>query len=691
MTVNGSNFSAGSAVQWNGANLPTAFVSSSQLTTQISADDIAVAGTENVSVANAAPNAATSNSVQFTIPCVLAAAGPASSQTHARLGAFYFDGWAGPLPSYHLSQVDTPAYQNLQPLSGWRDDNSCAVEQALAWAQSFGIKFFVFDWYYNALVNSPTENLNSAIEITHALPDRHGMQFAILYVNGDPFVIAPADWTSVFTEWIGYMKDPAYLLVNGKPYFGVYDMRRMRQTFRSSAAVKAALDQLRAAAQAQGLPGVYAVGHFFIPDGAPQEDGLFPDLSSAQADGYDAVSTYGYAFSVPLGLSDEQPYSVLADTGRWVWQQAGLKSPLPVIPVAMDGWDARPFGEQEPDRPVFWFNRSPQEVATLVGDIITLAESNPRTRVEPAPTPPLVMIEAWNELGEGSYLVPTIGDGTGYGDALATMLATPTPQVRTLLTVSDSGPSDPNRTATGHLTDASGAPIIGVSIAVTDSPVTGVYAQYQLAGQPPAGATQAVVGFRVNTDDPATIYPSYWFAGPADSNFSVYQASYIQPADGIERLPNGDFSAGAQSWILAGQTQLVASNRGAGQMMQVTATASQFATLDSQQFGITPGAQFQVSFFANIPPSFVASGYFTLAFTNGTVGNYLDIPGTSAGAVHAETLPLTPGKVALGTATTDAAGNFQLSLSSLGPTQAILEAMYAGDAQHWPAYARVGP
>ena len=317
MTVNGSNFSAGSAVQWNGANLPTAFVSSSQLTTQISADDIAVAGTEDVSVANAAPNAAASNSVQFTIPCVLAAAGPASSQTRARLGAFYFDGWAGPLSSYHLSQVDTPAYQNQQPLSGWRDDNSCAVEQALAWAQSFGINFFVFDWYYNALVNSPTENLNSAIEITRALPDRHGMQFAILYVNGDPFVIAPADWASAFTEWIGYMKDPAYLLVNGKPYFGVYDVRRMRQTFGSSAAVKAALDQLRAAAQAHGLPGVYAVGHFFIPDGAPQEDGLFPDLSSAQADGYDAVSTYGYAFSVPLGLSGAQPYSVLADTGQW--------------------------------------------------------------------------------------------------------------------------------------------------------------------------------------------------------------------------------------------------------------------------------------------------------------------------------------------------------------------------------------
>jgi hypothetical protein len=692
LIVNGSNFVAGSAVQWNGANRPTAFVSNSQMNAQISADDIVVAGTENVSVANTATGAGTSNTLQFTIPCVLAPAGPASSQTHARLGALYFDGWAGPLTSYHLSQLVTPAYQNLQPLSGWRDDNSCAVEQALAWAHSFGINFFVFDWYYKAQVNSPTENLNSAIEITHALPDRHAMQFAILYVNQAPFVIAPADWTSAFAEWIGYMKDPAYLLVNGKPYFAVIDMRQMRQTFGSSAAVKAALDQLRAAAQAQGLPGVYAVGYLSVPDGAPQDDGLFPDLSSAQADGYDAVSEYNYEFSVPLGVSGAQPFSVLADTGRWIGGQAVIKSPLPVIPVAMDGSDARsPEGDHEPGRPLYWFTRSPQEVATFVGDIIALAESNPQARAEPSPTPPLVMISAWNELGNGSYMVPTIGDGTGYGDALAAMLATPAPRVRTLLTVNDSGPSDPNRAASGHLTDANGAPIAGASITMTDSPVAGVYAPYQLSGQPPAGATQAVVGFRVNTDDPTVTWPSYWFAGPAASTFFLYRASYIQPAEGIERVPNGDFSSGAQSWTLHGQTQLVASNRGAGQMVQVMATASQFATLDSQPFAITPGAPFQLSFFANIPPSLLQGGYFMLAFTDGTAGNFLDIPGTSAGAVHGESLPFRPGKTALGNTTTDSAGNYQLSLLPLGSSQVRLEATYAGDAQHWPAYARVGP
>jgi len=37
----------------------------------------------------------------------------------------------------------------------------------------------------------------------------------------------------------------------------------------------------------------------------------------------------------------------------------------------------------------------------------------------------LVLIEAWNEFGEGSYVIPTVGDGTSYGDALAATLTGP--------------------------------------------------------------------------------------------------------------------------------------------------------------------------------------------------------------------------------------------------------------------------
>ncbi len=67
MTVNGANFVPGATVQWNGANRITTFVSSTQLTAQIPATDIASGGTATITVVNPGPGGGNSNSVNFTI------------------------------------------------------------------------------------------------------------------------------------------------------------------------------------------------------------------------------------------------------------------------------------------------------------------------------------------------------------------------------------------------------------------------------------------------------------------------------------------------------------------------------------------------------------------------------------------------------------------------------------------------
>ena len=66
LTVAGSNFAAGSTVQWNGANRSTTFSNSTQLSATIPASDIAANGTAQVRVMN--PGAgAVSNAMAFTI------------------------------------------------------------------------------------------------------------------------------------------------------------------------------------------------------------------------------------------------------------------------------------------------------------------------------------------------------------------------------------------------------------------------------------------------------------------------------------------------------------------------------------------------------------------------------------------------------------------------------------------------
>jgi YVTN family beta-propeller protein len=67
LTVNGTNFVAGSVVRWNGVAKTTTYVSGTQLTAAIPASDIAAAGTKPVTVYNAGAATPESNAQTFTI------------------------------------------------------------------------------------------------------------------------------------------------------------------------------------------------------------------------------------------------------------------------------------------------------------------------------------------------------------------------------------------------------------------------------------------------------------------------------------------------------------------------------------------------------------------------------------------------------------------------------------------------
>jgi len=67
LTINGYNFMASSAVLWNGSPRTTTFTSSTQLQAQITAADIATAGSAQLSVTNPTPGGGNSGSAEFTI------------------------------------------------------------------------------------------------------------------------------------------------------------------------------------------------------------------------------------------------------------------------------------------------------------------------------------------------------------------------------------------------------------------------------------------------------------------------------------------------------------------------------------------------------------------------------------------------------------------------------------------------
>ena len=78
LSVNGSGFTAGSTVDWNGSSLTTTYVSPGQLTASVPSGDIVSAGTATVTVVNV--GSVISNSETFTIvaPPVIASISPAT-------------------------------------------------------------------------------------------------------------------------------------------------------------------------------------------------------------------------------------------------------------------------------------------------------------------------------------------------------------------------------------------------------------------------------------------------------------------------------------------------------------------------------------------------------------------------------------------------------------------------------------
>lgn len=67
LTANGTNFVSGSVVRWNGTNLTTTFVNSTQLTASVPAGNLAAAGTFPITVFNPTPGGGTSGSLNFTV------------------------------------------------------------------------------------------------------------------------------------------------------------------------------------------------------------------------------------------------------------------------------------------------------------------------------------------------------------------------------------------------------------------------------------------------------------------------------------------------------------------------------------------------------------------------------------------------------------------------------------------------
>ena len=334
-------------------------------------------------------------------------AGAASAAKAPVVGMYYFDGWADRTPgNYHISTLPTK-YPEREPLSGWYDDSAKLVHQQIKWARRAGVNFFIFDWYDpKRITNAHDQSLNSATAFFRADKHRHGMRYALLYVNNGGFSVPPAEWDDLCHRWVTEnFKRPGYFKIDGKPLLVVFSAGDMRKAWGGDAGVASAWGRLRATAKAAGLPGV-----FVVCCATPGPKNGWTNLDDLAKEGYDAYSGYNYP-GVAGTVKGANPYQRLIDGSVDIWNDFAADGRRPYIPVVTDGWDAQPWNETP-----FWYVRTPAEVEDFVARAVSWEREHPKMEV--LDKTPLIFIEAWNELGEGSYVVPTHGAGFTYVDAI---------------------------------------------------------------------------------------------------------------------------------------------------------------------------------------------------------------------------------------------------------------------------------
>jgi hypothetical protein len=334
------------------------------------------------------------------------------------IGVYYFGGWQG-LPNSHLSSpgkcILMDSFPERRPVYGWFGDSASVVTTEMRDAVSYGIHFFAFLWYYPKSMATGENRLNYPLECYLEQPFivRSKLKFMIVYTNHDQWDIPPGDdWDNYSERWLDMMSDPAYLRVAErqgeakKPVLIIWSPQRFHNHWEvqlGKGAANKALQTLRKKAEEKGLPGL-------IIGGCSDQTS---DYQIYDMDGYDFITGYNYNLGLLYQGGSKQSYKELIEGNIDRWNQELERSKKPFVPTVTSGWDPRPILYMAQSSPIFRYRSSLE-----FGRFCRSTKSWVRINKKRMTAPPLVLIYAWNEIGEGGYILPTVSDGYTYLKAL---------------------------------------------------------------------------------------------------------------------------------------------------------------------------------------------------------------------------------------------------------------------------------
>ncbi|MGG1555927.1 OmpL47-type beta-barrel domain-containing protein [Paenibacillus ferrarius] len=303
---------------------------------------------------------------------------------------------------HHLGWDMIQPYPDRTPLLGFYDEGSPeTADWESKWLIDHGINFQMSCWFRPLGGDTNRMPIKDSY-LSHALDNGYfnsqysnQINFAIMFENLNSKVKDAEDFrTNLIPYWIEYyFKDPRYLKMDGKPVFTIYNYDELFNAFKDSNGidhVKEELDNFRSEVVKAGFPDMILLTVYNGTD--PQQ------LAKRKAAGFDGV--YAYSWGSFGGHPEFQKLKMTQE------RDAGA---IDIIPGLSMGRDDTAWGLN------FGYYATPSEFQSLAQ----------WTKDSFMPSLPagslgkkLVMLDNWNEFGEGHFIMPAGLAGFGYVDAI---------------------------------------------------------------------------------------------------------------------------------------------------------------------------------------------------------------------------------------------------------------------------------
>jgi hypothetical protein len=292
------------------------------------------------------------------------------------------------------------------------------------WAVEHGIDFFIYCWY-RVSQGGPVETMLEGAITEGFLKSRYQdqMQFTIMWENQRKGISGVADHADLMENLMPYWMEtffthPSYLTVDNKPVLFIYRPEFLVEDLGSVEAVREAFEDMADACRAEGFDGIILLGEY---------RGLQPEHLELMRDlGLDY--TFAYCWYVP---NDPDPQTAI-DTQMEYLRATEDMGIIPQVATVSQGWtgwsNEGTIWEVPPADYVQLLERGVEFVAGLDQDSLSGQ---------------MLILDNWNEWGEGHYLAPYLNHGFGYVDAMRQVLTdAPEEHVDLLPTDLGMGPHD---------------------------------------------------------------------------------------------------------------------------------------------------------------------------------------------------------------------------------------------------------